>query len=145
MAAGTKSSMNTGSHIIVGGLVVQILFFSFFIVVAVVFHVRMDRVPTSKLLASDTTAHVWKKHLRALYIGSVLILVRSVFRMIEYAQGNAGYIISHEVFLYVFDACLMLATMTLFAIIHPSEVSAMLADGGGAKFVRRVISVYSLE
>lgn len=144
MASGTNSSMTTGEHIIVGGLVVQILFFSFFVAVAAVFHVRMNRVPTSKVLQSGVVAHVWKKHLAVLYGGSLLILVRSVFRLIEYAQGNDGYLISHEVFLYVFDGILMLSTMVLFAVVHPSEVNALLKNGGEARLQRRGFAGYTM-
>lgn len=50
-------------------------------------------------------------------------MIRSVFRVIEYVQGNAGYLLSHEVFLYIFDALLMLAVMLLFNWNHPSEVT----------------------
>ncbi|KAJ4532815.1 hypothetical protein HRR86_002275 [Exophiala dermatitidis] len=141
MAGNGPNSMTTGEHIIIGGLLVQIVFFSFFIVVAIAFNVRMNRIPTSKVLNSDVTAHVWQKHLLALFAGSILILVRSVFRLVEYAQGNDGYLISHEVFLYVFDGVLMFATTVLFAVIHPSEVNAMLSDRGG-KVVKQIVYVY---
>lgn len=57
-----------------------------------------------------------------LYASSILILVRSIFRLIEYAQGNDGYLISHEVFMYVFDAMLMFFTMVVMSIYHPSEL-----------------------
>lgn len=65
----------------------------------------------------------WKRHLYALYGSSTLILVRSLFRVIEYLQGNAGYLLKHEVFLYVFDAVLMFAVVVLFNWIHPSEIT----------------------
>ena len=65
----------------------------------------------------------WKRHLYALYGSSALILVRSLFRVIEYLQGNGGYLLRHEVFLYVFDATLMLGVVVLFNWIHPSEVT----------------------
>jgi hypothetical protein len=91
---------------------------------------------TSKTEASSEPAQVsysqqglnindlpWKRHLYALYSSSALILVRSLFRVIEYLQGNGGYLLRHEVFLYVFDATLMLGVMVLFNWIHPSEVT----------------------
>jgi hypothetical protein len=53
-------------------------------------------------------------------------MVRSVFRVVEYLQGNAGYLLSHEVFLYVFDAVLMLAVMGMFNWVHPSEITEAL-------------------
>ena len=144
MAGGTASSMTTGENIIVGGLVVQILFFSFFIIVALAFHIRMHKAPTSKVLRNGIAFQVWQKHLCALYGGSSLILVRSLFRMIEYTQGNDGFLISHEVFLYAFDAALMFTAMVILAVIHPSEVNALL-KGGDAKVVRRMVSVNKFE
>jgi hypothetical protein len=57
-----------------------------------------------------------------LYVASILILIRSIFRLIEYAQGNDGYIICHEVFMYVFDSMLMFFTMVAMSIFHPSKV-----------------------
>lgn len=49
-------------------------------------------------------------------------MTRSVFRLIEYAMGNDGYLLRHEEFLYVFDGVLMLAAMTLYNIVHPSSL-----------------------
>lgn len=140
MASGTISALEAGENIIIGGLVVQLLFFGCFMVTSGIFHVRMHKCPTTTIL---TQAIPWQRHLYALYGASLLILVRSLFRLIEYAQGNDGYLISHEAFLYVFDSVLMLATMVLMAWIHVSEITARLKDGK-RKAVRRMVSVYSL-
>ncbi|KAH8587257.1 RTA-like protein [Bisporella sp. PMI_857] len=126
MAGGSLSAMQNGERIVVGGLFVQILFFGFFIVAAVVFDLRIHKNPTA---ASASPARPWNKHLKTLYFASALIMVRSIFRVIEYLQGNAGYLLRHEVFLYVFDAVLMLTVMLIFNAIHPSEVKAMLKGG----------------
>ena len=141
MASGSISAMKTGEHIIIGGLVVQLLFFGCFMVTSAVFHVRMCNQPTSAVL---TRSIPWERQIYALYGSSLLILIRSVFRLIEYAQGNNGYLISHEAFLYIFDATLMLATMVLSAWIHPSEITGLLRKGNG-KAVHHMVSVYSLR
>jgi len=141
MASGTIAAVHTGEKIIIGGLVVQLLFFGFFIVTGFMFHVRMLREPTAKLFSESIP---WKRQLNTLYGASLLILIRCIFRLIEYAQGNDGYLISHEVFLYIFDAVLMFATMVLMAWIHPSEITALLQNGKG-RAIRRVVSVYSLH
>jgi hypothetical protein len=65
----------------------------------------------------------WKRHMHALYIASGLIMIRSVFRVVEYLQGNNGYLLRHEVYLYIFDALLMLIVMCLFNWIHPAQVT----------------------
>jgi len=141
MASGTIAAVHLGEKIIIGGLIVQLLFFGFFIITGVMFHVRMLREPTSKTYSDSIP---WKRQLNTLYGASLLILVRCLFRLIEYAQGNDGYLISHEAFLYIFDAVLMFATMVLMAWIHPSEITSLLHNGRG-KAVRRVVSVYSLR
>ncbi len=115
------SGMKTGEKIIIGGLAVQILFFGLFFVTAILFQLR-----GKEYLATLDRNIPWKKHLFALYIVSVLILIRSVFRVIEYVQGNAGYLLRHEVFLYVFDAALMFIVMVLLNVCHPGDIALLL-------------------
>lgn len=55
-----------------------------------------------------------------LYVSSGLILIRSVFRLIEYLQGQDGELLSKEIYLYVFDAALMLLVMICFNWKYPS-------------------------
>ncbi|KAB8075222.1 RTA1 like protein-domain-containing protein [Aspergillus leporis] len=124
---GMKSkSRENGPHIIVGGLVVQIIFFGFFMTSSAVFHKRMNGDP----VADSGSGFNWRRLLYALYGASALILVRSIFRLIEYAQGNDGYLVGHEWFMYIFDALLMFGTMLVFHWEHPSELSAWLKGGG---------------
>jgi tellurite resistance protein TehA-like permease len=93
--------------------------FGIFILVALLFHKRMYRNPTPVSLQSDMP---WEKHVYTLYFVSLLIMIRSIIRVIEYIQGNAGYILSHEVFLYSFDGTLMFIVVAVFNVVHPSEL-----------------------
>ncbi|KAH6684016.1 RTA1 like protein-domain-containing protein [Halenospora varia] len=127
MSAGSLSTMKTGEHIVIAGLLIQILFFGLFVTVAFVFHFRMRKVPTQKV----ATEYIpWQKHLLALYLSSILIMIRSIFRVIEFVQGNSGYIFSHEWFMYVFDALLMLGVLVLFCIVYPGEIRKYLKGNG---------------
>jgi len=139
MAGKTLSAMRTGSNVVVGGLCSQILFFGFFLVVAVVFYTRIRRSPTVR--SSPGSGIPWRKHLHALYAASALIMIRSIFRVVEYIQGNDGYLMRHEAYSYVFDSVLMLGVMILFNIIHPSEVQALLRGG---KASRGGLKMYSI-
>ncbi len=123
-AAGTLDALNSGSKVIIGGLFVQLIFFGVFIVVAVAFDLSIRKSPTPQ----SGTHLVWRKHMWALYIGSALIMVRSVFRAIEYLQGFNGYLLSREAYLYVLDSVLMFLVMALFNRVHPSEVVALIAQ-----------------
>ena len=125
-ASGTMTAMKIGEKIIVVGLFVQLAFFGFFVIVAGLFQARLERYgPASATVSINVSALPWKRHMIALYVSSGLILVRSVFRVIEYLMGNAGYLLKHEVFLYVFDAVLMFAVMLVFNIVHPSEITEL--------------------
>jgi hypothetical protein len=123
MASGSGSMTDTGEKMIIGGLVAQILFFALFMTVTVVFHVRVSSRPT--VLASTLQRHGkrgWLTLLYVLYGASFFILVRCVFRLIEYVQGNDGDILHHEIYMYLFDSCLILGATILFNVVHPSQV-----------------------
>ncbi|KAF5013711.1 hypothetical protein FDECE_310 [Fusarium decemcellulare] len=108
----------TGENIIIGGLTVQIIFFGLFMIVTALFHIRIHKNPTSRASTIPTN---WRKFLVIIYITSFLILVRSLFRMIEYIEGHDGELQSKEVYIYVFDAILIAAASILFNIFHPSR------------------------
>lgn len=126
MAMGTLSAMHTGEKIVILGLFVQLLFFGFFMVVSTIFYTRVHKEPTGRSMDPSIE---WRKHFFVLMAASLFIFVRSVFRVIEYISGNNGYLLRHEVFLYIFDACLMLAVMVLFNILHPSKITEKLGGG----------------
>ena len=117
MSAGDHSSMKTGENIIIGGLIVQIVFFGMFIVVELIFHYRVLKHPNECVMVTrnlPSQFNNWNSILFTLLACSILIFIRSIFRLIEYIQGNDGYLISHEVFLYCFDATLMFLNMVFF-------------------------------
>ncbi|KAI0017337.1 RTA1 like protein-domain-containing protein [Xylariomycetidae sp. FL0641] len=120
-AAGTLDLYHLGEKIIIIGLFVQIIFFGFFIVSTIVFHRRVSANPTE--YARDG-AVPWRSHLWVLYGVSTLIMVRSVFRVVEYLQGNAGYIVRREFLLYIFDAVLMYLVLAMFAVNYVDGLNA---------------------
>lgn len=128
MAAGTLSAMDTGANIVIGGLGVQLVFFSFFVFVSVRFHRRYKKVeegistpstPPSSRLEKFTTG--WEPIMWALYAACALILIRSIFRVVEFVQGNDGFIMKREYLLYIMDACLMSLTGLALVAVHPGS------------------------
>ncbi|KAH0419615.1 hypothetical protein CcaCcLH18_14348 [Colletotrichum camelliae] len=108
-----------GEKIIIAGLFVQIVVFGFFVVTSLLFHIRLSRTPTATALEGGTP---WRRYLYVLYATSAIILIRSVFRVVEYLQGNKGYLISHEIFLYIFDTLLMAIVMAIFLVWYVQEL-----------------------
>lgn len=115
-ASDSQSSQDLGNTIILLGLGVQVVFFSGFMVVTALFHLRINRRPTVK---SRNSLAPWKPQIRVLYLVSALIMVRSVFRMIEYAQGHNGALLKKEIYVYLLDALLMIIVAGIFAFYHP--------------------------
>ena len=114
-----NNGVKLGQYIITGGLIIQVVFFGFFIVVAGIFHTRITRYPTAKSEKIDVP---WQRYLNVLYIASGLIMIRSIFRIAEYVMGQDGFLLKHEIFLYIFDSALMFSTMILFNLVHPSKI-----------------------
>lgn len=125
---------STGEHIIIGGLFVQIIFFGLFTISAVVFQTRINKAPTTRSIELKS---LWTRHMIALYTASILILIRSVIRVVEYLQGYDGYLMKHEAFIYVFDALLMFITVLVLQYEHPSEINCLI--GRGHKYSEKVI------
>lgn len=116
-----ESGFKLGQNIITVGLIIQVLFFGIFIIVAGIFHYRVRLCPTTRSIALDVP---WERQLVILYTASVFIIIRSVFRIIEYVMGYNGFLLGHEYFLYIFDGVHMFLIMILFNVWHPSKISS---------------------
>lgn len=115
-----------GTKIVIAGLVLQILVFLTFVAIAAFFNLRINKVLTAK---SMSVTMDWRRHMRAIYISSALIFLRSAVRLAEYVQGFEGYIYTHEWCLYVLDCVLMMVVGLMFVWVHPSEINAWLKGG----------------
>lgn len=113
----TGKNMKLGEGIVIAGLMVQILMFGIFAATAVVFRRRVSRAPT---LEACNGAVPWKQSMRMLFVVSALIMVRSIFRVVEYVSGSEGYLFHHEWPLYVFDSVLMFAVMVVYYLWYPT-------------------------
>lgn len=136
MASSDPDKVNMAHYIVIGGLFLQILFFGLFVIAATIFHFRLTVTPTP--LAAKRP---WTKHMISLYIVSMLILIRSVVRAIEFIEGYDGYIMTHEAFLYGFDAVLMFTAVATMNVIHPGEVAMYLREDKDGKESHGLLNV----
>ncbi|KAH8586038.1 RTA1 like protein-domain-containing protein [Bisporella sp. PMI_857] len=118
-AADSKSALDRGQSIILVGLAIQIIFFGCFIIAISLFHYRIIQQPT---VTSLQTPLPWKQYVLVLYFSSLLILVRSIFRVAEFAAGHDSALQTSEAYLYCFDAVLMVLCCVVFNLRHPSRV-----------------------
>ncbi|KAI1408592.1 RTA1 like protein [Hypoxylon sp. FL1857] len=110
---------DTGEKIIVGGLILQIIMFGLFIITAVIFQTRYQK---HKVAAPAYDAMGWRMSMYMLYGVSAMIMIRNIFRTVEFAAGQDGYLLSHEWTVYVFDSILMLTVMVVFLVWYPSNL-----------------------
>lgn len=108
-----------GSWIVVGGLTIQIFLFVSFLICCFTWNSRFTRHVAQ---VGDSTGVPWKSCLHMLYTTSIVILVRNIYRIAEFALGRDGYLMANEWPQYVFDGALMLIVMATFYFWHPANL-----------------------
>jgi hypothetical protein len=100
-----------------------------------VVHVRLTRDPTA---VSRRPQIKWRRNIYNLYAVSLMVFVRSAFRLVEFAEGPDGTIHKREIFLYIFDAAIMFGVTVAMAALHPGfllrtirkdKSNALVTDG----------------
>ncbi|GAA5989627.1 hypothetical protein JCM5350_003200 [Sporobolomyces pararoseus] len=126
-----ESMAKIGHYISIGGLVLQVVSYSFFCILLITFGNRVprkcpqleqhvDRFSFSSFNPlSTSTLNDWRVLFKLLIISSIGISIRCVFRLIEFTQGYDGYLATHEAYFYLFDALPLLLSMSLYAIFWP--------------------------
>ncbi|KAL8697553.1 MAG: hypothetical protein Q9224_002255 [Gallowayella concinna] len=108
-----------GQNVILGGLFLQILLFGLFVLVSIIFHIRLRKQPTQESYAPDLK---WEKMLMVLYAVSAFIMIRNIFRVVEYIGGQDGPLLKVEWPIYVFDALLMAGMMAIWFVGYPTLI-----------------------
>lgn len=126
VAGGSLQSMKKvdpkiGERVVLGGLVLQILVFAAFAVVALVWHRRMKREPTAAASSSGAAGR-WESVMLMLYAVGSLVMVRCVFRVVEYGMGREAYLLRNEWTMFVFDSALMVVAVGVFAWWYPGRL-----------------------
>jgi hypothetical protein len=99
-----------------GGIRLQQLFVFFFMCLTARFHYLLQQslaVPIEKPVS---------RLFYVLYTVLILITVRSIYRLIEFANGVHSSVATHEAYFYCFESLPILAALTSFNIVHPSTV-----------------------
>lgn len=98
-----------GTHIIIAGIIIQLVSMSVFVVLWFYFIWAARALPYSRPLAGTTS------------FAAALILIRNFYRAVEMSQGFSGYLITHEVYFTVLDGALMALVPISFNIVFPAK------------------------
>ncbi|KAI0669855.1 RTA1-domain-containing protein [Trametes maxima] len=122
-----------GSNIILGGLVIQIISMTFFCYFMGEFAWR--RAADRPFRKRDNIAHSHRdmdRPMKMLIIGicisTVLIYIRSVYRIIEFANGFDGPIAHTQVLFNVFDGMMVTLAMYTLNFMNPGTLLKATAD-----------------
>jgi hypothetical protein len=124
----SKKLAHIGNIIVIAGLISQIILFLVFVICCVVFHRRFRAHQRHTSIPVEIR---WESYLNMLYFTSVLILVRNIFRVVEFIMDKQSYLQQNEWPTFAFDSVLMILVMVAFYVWYPDNLDLTKADGNG--------------
>jgi len=109
------SVVKIGAHTFLAGLALQTVSYVVFITMVLNAHRSI------KKSGEFTGKERWWKIIWLLYFSSAFILVRCAYRLIEGGQGHGGYLLTHEVYFYVFDINPLAWAIGIYIFFWPSK------------------------
>ncbi|GFG08274.1 hypothetical protein IFM61392_05280 [Aspergillus lentulus] len=112
------STKDTGIGVLIGGLVLQVVTFATYLVIMVWFHWRAT-------VEGGQLPHGVRMVMKGVYIAGFFIMLRSIYRVFEFAFGIDSYTFTHEWPLYVLEAVPMFVALLVLGWFHPARWLAM--------------------
>ena len=116
VAESNQKDPTTPNNILLAGLVVQTFSFCMYFVVFGLFLREISRDRSLRLTRS------FKVFVGALLLASLLILLRTVFRLAETAEGVYGYLMTHEAFFGALEFAPVVIASLVLAAFHPGRL-----------------------
>ncbi|ERT01853.1 RTA1 domain protein [Sporothrix schenckii 1099-18] len=134
------SKLKTGKDVALAGVSMQIGAFGLFTIIAARFHFtsrrfvadlerRFRTVPGGKFVTFEGSERRfkprWRTLLYAINFSCAMIIVRSIYREIDFSMGKQGYTQKHEWVPYVLDALPMILLVIVYTITPPGAYVSM--------------------
>ncbi|KAJ7924061.1 RTA1 like protein-domain-containing protein [Mycena leptocephala] len=124
-----STTQNIGNKVALLAIGFQFFFIELFMLVLFIFRHRMRRdfpllwhsKDAPRFTIWGRTPIAWQTVFYILAVTSTVLLLRSVYRIVEFSLGQNGYLIQHEVFLYCFDALPLWLAMSIYCIVWPTR------------------------
>ncbi|KAL1964502.1 hypothetical protein VTN77DRAFT_6928 [Rasamsonia byssochlamydoides] len=122
----SQSTLETGIHIYMGGIGLQEFFILGFIGLMVTLHRRLIQQEQRGVLLHrlHNGSLPWRWLFYGMYFALVMITVRIIYRLVEYAAGTTvtNPLITHEAYEYVLDALPMFLALAVLNFTHPGRI-----------------------
>ncbi|KAL5329471.1 hypothetical protein ACEPPN_002985 [Leptodophora sp. 'Broadleaf-Isolate-01'] len=145
--ADTYDTKQSGIHIMVAGLALQVISLVIFTTLCADLIYSVRKSPRSKdpRFQSIKSSHTFKLFLYCLGSSTLLILIRSSFRVAELSEGFGSGLANNEVTFMVLEGGMIAAAVILLTALHPGLVfgSQGWKDAGWTISGKPLISVVS--
>lgn len=131
VASSNRKDATTPNNILLAGLAFQVFAFFLFVVLLTVFLFRARHAigkiaaVTDKNEALSRNGEVKWSFIAVLVVATLLIYLRTCFRLAETAEGLFGHLSTHEVFFGCLEFAPVVVAVYLFNIWHPGRCIPM--------------------
>lgn len=125
-----KKGSKLGADIMIAGLVSQVISMVFFLIVWGDFALRVRRNKLSGALArtqpplydSLRATKAFRFFQWSLFLATILIFVRCIYRVAELWEGFSGHLANDEATFMIFEGPLIILALTAMTVFHPGRV-----------------------
>lgn len=121
IVSSNMSTAQLGKNILMAGLAFGLATFIIFILLVCFMLVNVSWASKQGFLSTIGLGRDWWKILIPILVGSLCILVRTVYRLIEFAGGYNGHIYTTEWYIYVFDTVFMVVCAAIWIPFFPAK------------------------
>ncbi|KAF9498931.1 RTA1-domain-containing protein [Pleurotus eryngii] len=124
LASGSDpAKIDLGNNMFLGGLILQLISFIIFSVIFLwfIYRVYTRRPDIWKIDSHKSWSNDWRALVAALTVACVGIMIRSVFRTAEKAEGFGGPLSTSETMFYVLDTLPLFVTVAIFVPFWPGR------------------------
>ncbi len=116
VAESNNKSSDKANNILLAGLVYQVFTFLLFLILLFVFLSKARKAATS------TSSSGLRQFSAALVVSSLLVYLRTIFRLAETAEGVGGYASTHEAFFGALEFAPIVLAIVILGWWHPGKL-----------------------
>jgi membrane-associated HD superfamily phosphohydrolase len=116
VAESNNKSSDKANNILLAGLVYQVFTFLLFLILLFVFLSKARKAGTS------TSSSGLRQFSAALVVSSLLVYLRTIFRLAETAEGVGGYASTHEAFFGALEFAPIVLAIVILGWWHPGKL-----------------------
>ncbi|KAL9057659.1 MAG: hypothetical protein Q9206_002256 [Seirophora lacunosa] len=119
VAQSNRKSPTTANNILLAGLAFQVFSFLVFLILLFIFLQKSKKAMMSTGTGNGERGGVMMMYMFALVVSSLLVYLRTCFRLAETAQGIGGYASSHEPFFGSLEFAPIVVAIAMLGWWHP--------------------------